>query len=152
VWFSHISLFWFPVFVRCILLSRIRTVYFIFFRLCAVFNCFRLKDYLWSVQIQSMSTLVSSTLHIRRHGYSGHFNIVIFVGLCNFPFYAINTDTASLFADLSLLFLTIMNLYCIDVLQQYEWISFVLSKKKILLCRTNFIFVVWFLLVYWLEL
>ncbi|AES63570.1 transmembrane protein, putative [Medicago truncatula] len=42
-------------------------------------------------------TLASSTLQIRRHGYSGDFNIVIFVGLCTLQFYAINMDVVSLF-------------------------------------------------------
>ncbi|GAU35285.1 hypothetical protein TSUD_274870 [Trifolium subterraneum] len=39
-----------------------------------------------------MSTFVSSTLQIWRHEHSRHFNIVIYVGLCNLPFYAINMD------------------------------------------------------------
>ncbi|KAK2403719.1 E3 Ubiquitin ligase family protein [Trifolium repens] len=43
-----------------------------------------------------MSTLMSSTLQIWRHGYSRHFNIVIFVGICNLPFYAINMDTMAM--------------------------------------------------------
>ncbi|KEH26580.1 transmembrane protein, putative [Medicago truncatula] len=40
-------------------------------------------------------TLASSTLQIRRHEYSGDVNIVIlviFVGMCTLPFYAINMD------------------------------------------------------------
>jgi len=69
------------------------------------------------MQIQPM-TLALSTLQIRRHGYSGDFNIVIFVGLCTLPFYAINMDVVSLFTDLSFLFLA--NLYCIDVPYQFE--------------------------------
>jgi hypothetical protein len=68
------------------------------------------------VQIQSMSTLVSSTLQIRRHEYFGHFNIVIFVCICNLSFYAININVVSVFACSSFLFLAIINLYCIDVL------------------------------------
>jgi hypothetical protein len=100
-------LFWFPVFARCFLLSRLCAVYFVvsslyvvfcflFFVRCSFVSGWRISFNL--VQIQSISTLVSSTLQIRRHGYSGHFNIIIFVGLCNLSFYAINTDTASLFA------------------------------------------------------
>ncbi|AES82839.1 transmembrane protein, putative [Medicago truncatula] len=37
-------------------------------------------------------TLASSTLQIRKHGYSGDLNIVICVGICTLPFYAINMD------------------------------------------------------------
>ena len=69
------------------------------------------------VQIQSM-TLASSTLQIRRHGYSGDLNIVICVGICTLLFYAVNMDVVSLFADSSFLFLA--NLHCIDVLYQFE--------------------------------
>ena len=69
------------------------------------------------VQIQSM-TLASSTLQIRRHAYSGDLNIVICVGFCTLPFYVINMDVVSLFADSSILFLT--NLHFIDVLHQFE--------------------------------
>jgi hypothetical protein len=82
---SSCGVFCFPVFVRCILFSR----------LCAVFIVSGWRIISDLVQIQSMSTLMSSTLHIWRHGYSRHFNIVIFIGLCNLPFYAINTDTVS---------------------------------------------------------
>ena len=96
--------------MRSILLSRLVQCSFVF----------RLKIIFDPVQIQSVSTLVPSMLQIRRHDYSGDFNIVIFVGICNLPFYAINTDTVSLFADLSLLFLAKLNLYCIDVLRQFE--------------------------------
>jgi len=69
------------------------------------------------VQIQSM-TLVSSTLQIRRHGYSGDLNIVICVGICTLSFYAINMDVMSMFTDSSSLFL--VNLHYIDVLYQFE--------------------------------
>ncbi|AES77863.1 transmembrane protein, putative [Medicago truncatula] len=43
-------------------------------------------------------TLASSTLQIRRPEYSGDINIitlVIFVGICTLPFYAINMDVFS---------------------------------------------------------
>jgi len=43
-------------------------------------------------------TLASSTLQIRRHEYSGDFNIVIlviFVGISTLFFYAINMDVVS---------------------------------------------------------
>jgi len=69
------------------------------------------------VQIQSM-TLVSSTLQIWRHGYSGNLNIVICVGICTLSFYAINMDVMSMFTDSSSLFL--VNLHYIDVLYQFE--------------------------------
>jgi len=77
-----------------------------------VFDRFRL-----SVQLQLM-TLASSTLQIRRHDYSGDLNIVICVGICTLPFYAINMNVVSLFTDSSFLFLE--NLHYIDVLYQFE--------------------------------
>jgi len=64
--------------------------------------------------------LASSTLQIRRHEYSGDLNIVIFVGIDTLLFYAINMDVVSLFTDSSFLFLANLNLYCIDVLCQFE--------------------------------
>ena len=81
------------------------------------------------VQIESM-TFVPSTLQIRRHGYSENFNIVKYVGLCNVPFYAINTDAVSLFADSSFLFLAILNLYCIDVLLSIWMNEYLLFSQK----------------------
>jgi hypothetical protein len=51
-------------------------------------------------------------LQIRKHGYSGDLNIVICVGICTLPFYAINMDAVSLFTDSSFLFLA--NLHYID--------------------------------------
>ncbi|KEH32943.1 transmembrane protein, putative [Medicago truncatula] len=63
-------------------------------------------------------TLASSTLQIRKHGYSGDLNIVICVGICTLLFYAINMDVVSLFTDSSFLFLA--NLHYIDVLFQFE--------------------------------
>jgi len=69
------------------------------------------------MQIQSM-TLASSTLQIRRHDYSGDLNIVICVGICTLPFYAINMDDVSLFTDSSYSFL--VNLHYIDLLYQFE--------------------------------
>ena len=68
-------------------------------------------------------TLASSTLQIRRHGYSGDMNIVIlviFVGIGTLSFYVINMDAVSLYTDSSFLFLTNLDLYCIDVLCQFE--------------------------------
>jgi len=65
-------------------------------------------------------TLASSKLQIRRHEYSGDINIVIFVGIGTLPFYAINMDVVSLFTCSSFLFLANLDLYCIDVLYQFE--------------------------------
>jgi len=67
--------------------------------------------------------LTLSTLQIRRHEYSGDFNIVIlviFVGINTLSFYAINMDVVSLFTDLSFLFSANLNLYCINVFYQFE--------------------------------
>ena len=79
-------------------------------RLCVVLFVFLVSFKYWfssdshisfdSVQIQSM-TLTSSTLQIRRHGYSGYFNIVICVGFCTLSFDVINMDDVSLFANSS---------------------------------------------------
>jgi len=68
-------------------------------------------------------TLAASTLQIRSHECSGDFNIVIlviFVGIGILPFYAINMDVVSLFTISSFLFLANLDLYCIDVLHQFE--------------------------------
>jgi len=64
-------------------------------------------------------TLASSTLQIRRHDYFGDLNTVIFVGICILSFYA-NMDVVSLFTGSSFLFLPNLDLYCIDVLYQFE--------------------------------
>jgi len=65
-------------------------------------------------------TLASSTLQIRRHEYFGDMNIIIFVGICTLPFYANNMDAVSLFTNSFVLFLVNLDLYCIDVLYQFE--------------------------------
>ena len=107
--------FWFPVLVRCLFDS----CWYISFE---------------QVQIRSMTmNLASSTLQIRRHEYFGDLNIVIlviFVGICTLPFYAINMDAVNLFTDSSFLFLANLNLYCIDVLYQFEWMNIVYFCKK----------------------
>ena len=46
--------------------------------------------------------------------------LVIFVGMGTLLFYAINIDVVSLFTDSSFLFLANLDLYCIDVLYQFE--------------------------------
>jgi len=68
-------------------------------------------------------TLTSSTLQIRKHEYFGDLNIVmlvIFIGIGTLPFYAINMDVVSLYTNSSFLFLANLDLYCIDVLYQFE--------------------------------
>jgi len=46
--------------------------------------------------------------------------LVIFLGIDTFLFYAINMDVVSLFIDSFFLFLANLDLYCIDVLYQFE--------------------------------
>ena len=140
-WF-HIFYVFFRLFLR---FRRLWTTLFVLIsRLCAM--CFWFLVLVWclfdsgwktsfeQVQIRSMTmTLASSTLQIRRHEYSGDINIVIlviFVGIDTFPFYAINMDVVSLFTDSSFLFLAILNLYCIDVLYQFEWMNIVYFCQK----------------------
>jgi len=123
----------FSVFFRLFLwFRRLWTTLFVLIsRLCAVCFWFPilvqcLFDSGWNVsfehvQIRSMTMiLASSTLQIRRHEYSRDFNIVIFVSIRTLPFYAINMDIVSLFTDSSFLFLANLDLYCINVLYQFE--------------------------------
>ena len=51
-------------------------------------------------------------------------NIIIFIGIFILRFYVINMDDMSLFANLSFLFLSTLNLYCIHILY------FINLKKK----------------------
>jgi hypothetical protein len=111
-------LFWFPVFVLCIWFSRPLCGVFLFPSLCGV-HLFQVEGVV--SKIQSMSTLVSSSLQIRRHEYSRHFIIVILVSICNLLFYAINIDTVSLFADF---FFSEYELYL------FEWMNIVLLCQK----------------------
>jgi len=67
-------------------------------------------------------------VQIRRHGYFGDLNIVICVGICTLPFYAINMNVVSLFTDSSFLFLA--NLHYIDVLYQFEWMNIIYFCQK----------------------
>ena len=46
--------------------------------------------------------------------YSGDLNIVIIKFICTLLFYAINMNVVNLFTDTSFLFLTTLDLYCID--------------------------------------
>jgi len=94
-------------------------------RLCAtfvflvsqVFDRFRLSD-----QLRSSADPINDfgIIHVadRKHGYFGYLNIVICVGICTLPFYAINMNVMSLFTDSSFLFLA--NLHYIDVFFQFE--------------------------------
>jgi hypothetical protein len=68
----------------------------------------------------------TSTLQIRKYGYSGNFNFIIVFVVGILPFYAINSDAVSLFADSSFMFLTMLNvyLYLIYFISLNELISF----------------------------
>jgi len=141
---SHI--FCFLLFVFILWFRRLWTTLFVLIsHFCAVCFWFLvlmrcLFDSGWKisfekVQIRSMPmTLTPSTLQIRRHEYFRDLNIVIlviFVGIDTLSFYAINIDVVSLFTDSSFSFLTNLNLYCIDVLYQFEWINIISFCKKI---------------------
>jgi len=103
--------FWFPVLLRCLFDSGWKISFE--------------KVHIWSM------TLTASTFQIRRHEYSKDLNIVIFVCICTLPFYAISTVVVSLFTNSSF-FLANLDLYCIDVLYQFEWMNIVYfcQKKK----------------------
>jgi len=63
----------------------------------------------------------TTTLQIRRHVCSGHFNfIILFISIL--PLYAINLDDVNLLVDSSFTFAVILN----DVLYQFELINIVL--------------------------
>ena len=102
---------WFRVVLRCLFVSIERS---------ASVN---------QLQIQSM--IWTSTLQIRKHGYSGDFDLIIlFVGILSL--YAINLDVVSLFAVSSFTFLVIlmMLLYLMYSINLNEWISFCFCQKK----------------------
>jgi hypothetical protein len=85
------------------LISRLSTVFVFISRLGTMFVC---SDLLQSNFSADSMTLASSTLQIRMHDYSGHLNFVIsIVGfvLDIGPFFAINSEAVSFFADFSLL-------------------------------------------------
>jgi hypothetical protein len=54
--------------------------------------------------------LVLLTIHIQRREYFVYFNILKYADLYNLPFYTINKIVVSLFANLSILILEIINL------------------------------------------
>ena len=59
--------------------------------------------------------------------------MVKIVDICTMLFYAINMDVVNLFTNSSLLFLTTLNLYCINILSQPKKINifYFLSKKNV---------------------
>jgi len=82
-------------------------------------------------QLQIQSMIWTSTLQIRKHGYSGDLDLIIlFVGIL--PLYAINLDVVSMFTVSSFTFLAIlmMLLYLMYSIDLNEWISFCFCKKK----------------------
>jgi len=114
--FERLCLFWFPLFVRCV---------FDFPSLCGV--------YLIQVERLALSKGKSDQWQVfRRHEYSHICHICRHRYLL---FYAINMDVVSLFIDSSFLFLANLDLYCIDVLYQFEWmdIDYFCQKKRLLL-------------------
>ena len=91
----------------------------------------------WKVdfnQLQIRSMIWASSLQIRERGHSGDFYfIILFVGILQLLLYAINMDVVRLFADLSFLFLAMLNLYLhvmYSINYWNEWISLFLSKKN----------------------
>jgi len=124
-WFSHLFYFFFcdfVVLVRLCFVLRLCVTLFVF----SIFFKYLFIQILILASIQSM-TLASSTLQIRKHGYSGYLNIVICVNFCILSFYTINMNVMSLFAYSSFLFLA--NLHCIDVFYQFEWINIIYFQK-----------------------
>jgi len=90
-----------------------------FCALCFLFPIIVRCFFFYSVWKISFELCRSSQLH----KYFEDLNIVIFVGIGTLPFYVINFDGLSLFTYSSFLFLAILNLYCFNVLIQFEWID-----------------------------
>jgi hypothetical protein len=87
-----------------------------------------------SVHIQQLMILASSTLQIRRHRYSEHFQFVVFVGFVTLvgilSLYAINVDVVSLFADSSFSAFSVFELYySMYSINLNEWMSLLVKKK-----------------------
>jgi len=131
-----------------VLISRLCAVCFLFSVLMRCLFDLGWKISFEQVQIRSMTmTLASSTLQIQRHEYSGDFNIfiysgdfnivmlVIFVGIGTLPIY----DAVSLFTNSSFLFLVNLNMYCIDVIYQFEWMNIVYFYKKNAMLKMEYI-------------
>jgi hypothetical protein len=134
-WFSHRSSFYFCLFcdfvvwVRRFVVRRLVRRYLISCILRCSFDSY------WKIgfsQLQIQSMIWASTLQIRSHRYSGHFNFIILFVVGILPLYAINSDAVSMFADSSFTFLVILNMWLYDVFYQFEWMNIVLflSKKK----------------------
>jgi len=82
-------------------------------------------------QLHIQSMIWTSTLQIRKHGYSSDLDLIIlFVGILTL--YAINLDAVSLFTVSSFTFLAIlmMLLYLMYSIDLNEWISFCFCQKK----------------------
>jgi len=124
--YAQLCLFWYSVFVRCVF-------YFPVLVRCLFNSGWKIS--FEQVQIRSM-TLASSALQIRRHEYSEDLNIVIFVGIRTLSFYAINMDAVSLFTYSSFLFLANLDLYCMDVLYQFEWMNVIYFCQKNIFLKT----------------
>ena len=81
----------------------------------------------------------ASTLQIRKHGYSGDFDLIIlFVGILSL--YAINLDAMSLFTVSSFYVCSdIDDVIVSDVFYRFEWMNIVLflSKKNIYLLQAQ---------------
>jgi len=65
-------------------------------------------------------TFASSTLQIQKHEYLSGLNIVVFADICTLSFYVFNMNVVSLFANSSPLLAT-LNLFCIDVFNQFKY-------------------------------
>jgi hypothetical protein len=119
IWFPILvrCLCWFPVLVRCLFYSDLRQ----------------------SKSSANSMTLTLSTLQIRKHDYSGHWNFLkSTVGIVTFvdikQFYASNSDVVSLFANSSFLVFSEFEYIkvSIDVLYLFEWMNIVIFSKKII--------------------
>jgi hypothetical protein len=92
-----------------------------------------------SVHIQQLMILASSTLQIRRHRYSEHFQFVVFVGFVTLvsilSLYAINVDVVSLFADSSFSAFSVFELYySMYSINLNEWMPLLVKKKYVRPC------------------
>jgi len=153
---SHIFCFLSSVFVislslndsACFDFLSLCGVFFIF-RLSAVFIWFRLKDQLWASadpindnDFGVVNVADPETWVFWRHEYSNISHICRHI--CTLSFHVINMDVLSLFTDSSFSFLVNLDLYCIDVLYQFEWMNIVYfcQKKKSSqgLCFTIWVF------------
>lgn len=85
------------------------------------FNWFGFK----TSNLSILLTLMSLTLHIRRHGYSKHFNFVIFINFITFVcilFWICSQIISSIYSNFEFVLR--------DVFYQYEWMFVLVIKKK----------------------